>query len=87
MSAVKALIEALDSAIVCPPGSVVIIKTPADSTPDERRLWSGTLQDALASREHDTEITVLLLPDEMTIDNLDEEGMAACGWYRDPEDS
>ena len=87
MSATKDMFDCIEKAAQCPPGSVVILTLWEDATSDDVEAMRALIVQVLADRMDSGEIGFCLVPHGMAADVLDEEGMAACGWFRDPEDS
>ena len=85
MSATKDIFDCIEKAAQCPPGSVVVLTLWEDATSDEVEAMRDLITKVLADRMDSGEIGFCLVPHGMTVETLDEEGMAAVGWYRDPE--
>lgn len=80
----ETLVKAITESIICPPGSVVIIRGDLDEV-DSQRLYLAL--EEVAAKGHPGQQLFITLPDDRPIEMLDEAMMERCGWVRvDRED-
>lgn len=68
------LVEALHNAVTVQPGAVVILRGISEQAAE--RL------DAMAEQIHHTGVLLVIMDDGVTVEQLDEDQMASCGWVR-----